>query len=274
MKNLEKLLHTAKPDVPDLPDNFSQIVLQRIVENGLSIQKSPALNRFRRTQLGLGLVGLATALILFNFNSYELRMNGSLELLFFGSQYLNAFIGFLPWDLIVPSLALTGLSAWFFWKSGFLKKGIAVIAIISYLITGVGGVALATTSFNDQIEKGISKREKELPWLNMFHHHRAKTFIQHPNFKMGKVQEINNGSALVITPNGEKVKIQLPETAQVQVGQILRMSGQGNKTAFAARNVHVCNPNRVNRYFGSMAGPQKMMMKSCCSRKMMKKRSQ
>lgn len=268
MKNLDTLLKSAKPAVPDLPEGFSKIVMRRISEEGLLISQVPASHRFGSLQLGVGLIALAISLILFNYNSYELRQNGSLELLYFGSQYLVDFIGYLPWDLIIPSLMLTALSTLLFWRSGYLKKGIAVTAIISYLVTGVGGAALASTGFNDQIDAGITRREKDLPWLNMFHHHRAKEFIHHPGFKMGKVEKVMNGNAFVITPNGEEIKIQFPQGIQVKVGQILRMSGMENNAVFSAQKVHVCNPQRVDRYFSHQTH-HKQMMKSCCDRSKM-----
>lgn len=274
MKNIEKLLQFAKPPVPKIPDDFSEQLMLRIEKEKVAILPAVA-NRFNRIKVILGISALLLATLLFSYNAYELRNNGSLELLFFGTQFLGDFIGYLPWDLIVPSLVLAAFSTWMLNKSNILKKGIAVTAIITYLLTGIGGAAIASTGINERIEDGISNNEEDFPWLGMFHHHRAKEFINHPNFKMGKVEAILNGKARVITPHGEQVTISLPVNTKIQEGQILRISGQGDKQLFAAQRVHVCNPNRVMRYFGGMGGHPEMMNmmkgKSCCSRGMMER---
>jgi len=270
MKTIDQLLKSAKPQVPELPADFSEKIMLRIEKEQVSILPATALRRLQKLKVMMGLGALFCAIILFSYNFYELRMNGSLELLYFGTQYLGDFLGYLPWDLILPSLLLAAFSTWMINKANFLKKGIAVTAIVTYLLTGVGGAAIAATGFNEQIEEGITRKEKDWPWIGMFHHHRAMEFIQHPNFKLGKVEEILNGTVKLITPNGESVTIRMPENVQVEEGQILRISGQGKQAVFTAQKVHICNPNRVMRYFGKMVGHQDMMehmmnQNSCCS---------
>lgn len=274
MKNIEDLLKAAKPPAPDLPKGFSDDVLLRISSENITVMQPEAASGIQKFRMLSGIATLFVAIILFSYNSYELRMNGSLELLFFGTRYLGDFLGYLPWDLIIPSLLLTTFSVWMIKKSNLLKKSIAVIAIVSYLLTGVGGVAIASTGLNDQIEASITNKEKDWPWIGMFHHHRAKQFIQHPNFKMGRVEAIFNGSAEVVTPHGENITIKLPVNTSVAEGQILRISGEGEKAVFTAQRVHICNPSRVMRYFGQMMGPGKTMGPgkmmndhSCCSGK-------
>ncbi|MBU2510710.1 hypothetical protein KJ966_05215 [bacterium] len=262
MDKLDKLLRAAKPSVPDLPEGFSRSVMNQIEQEKLVIRAVPAAAHSRLFFI-IGFFALVASLLLFNYNSYELRMNGSLELLFFGLKFFGDFISLLPWDLIVPSLALSTLSAWMLWKSGFLKIGITGLTIVSFLFTGIGGTAIAATGFNEQIEAGIIEREGQMPWLTLFHNTRAREFIHHPNFKMGKVETVINGKALIVTPHGDKISIQIPSSSQVKVGQVLRLSGEGSATEFIAQNVHICNPNRVNRYFNHMAHHEKMM-KSCC----------
>ncbi len=277
MNTIDKLLHSAKSSVPELPEDFSEKVMLRIEKEQIAILQPATVGKYQQLRITTGLAALVMATILFSYNYYELRMNGSLELLFFGTRYLGDFLGYLPWDLIIPSIILTAFSVWMINKSNLLKKGLAVTAVISYLITGIGGAALASTGVNEQIEVGITQKEKDWPWIGMFHHIWAKEFIHHPNFKMGKVEKIFDGSALVITPNGEKMTVQLPPKTSVEEGQILRISGQGNETVFTAQKVHICNPSRVMRYFGGMSDHHKMMKnimksKSCCTGKNMMRR--
>lgn len=268
MIDLERLLRKAKPAVPDLPEDFSSTVMEKIMQLDTSVVYIAKRSANARIQLGIGILGLIIATLLFNYNTYEIRMNGSLELLYFGRQYLFDFLGYLPFDLLVPSLLVTLISIWMFRKSGIVKRGIASIVIISYLITGVGGSALAAVGFNDQIEAMISEYEKSWTWLTVFQNSRARQFIQHPHMRLGKVEKIVNGKAEIITPNGEKLLIQLPPQTDVQVGQYLRTSGMENQSVFSARKVHICNPSRVNRYFGHMKHHKMMMRKSCCNSKM------
>jgi hypothetical protein len=263
MDNLEKLLRAARPSVPDLPTDFEQMVMTRIVNQGVKFRSADTNVLLQKVRIAIGLVMLAVSLVLFNYNSYELSSNGSLELLYFGTRYFFDFLGYLPWDLIISSMALTGLSVWLIGKSRILKRGIALIAVVSYLVTGIGGAALAATGINNTIEAGISRHEQSLPWLNLFQNRRAHEFIHHPNFKMGKVEEVENGVAVVVTPHGDKIRIQLPEAMLVKAGQVLRMSGEGNDTLFSAEQVDVCNPNRVGRYFSHLQHHQQMM-RSCC----------
>lgn len=268
MTSIDDLLRKAKPPAPDLPDDFSSELMQRIEKEKITIRQSVVSEKSQKIRTFLGLGSLVLAIILFSYNSYELRMNGSLELLFFGTRYLGDFMNLLPWDLIIPSFLLTAFSIWMIKKANLVKRGLAVTAIISYLITGVGGAAIASTGLNEQIEAGISFKEKDWPWVTMFRHHRAMQFIQHPNFKMGRVEANFNGSARVVTPNGETITIKLPANTLVAEGQILRISGEGEEAVFTAQRVHICNPNRVMRYFGRMMGPGKMMKDhSCCTGK-------
>jgi hypothetical protein len=270
MIDLEKLIWKAKPVVPDLPEEFASTVMEKIAQldtsTGVIAKRTPS----ARIQFGFGILGLIIATLLFNYNTYEIRMNGSLELLYFGRQYLFDFLGYLPFDLLVPSLLITLVSVWMFRKSGIIKRGIASLVIISYLITSVGGSALAAIGFNDQVEATISENEGSWTWLKIFQHSRARQFIQHPHMKLGKVEKIVNGKAEVLTPNGETLHVQLPPQTDVQVGQYIRTSGMVNQSIFSARKVHVCNPIRVNRYFGHMKHHNMMnhrgMMKSCCSK--------
>ncbi len=264
MDKLDRLLKAAKPSVPDLPSDFSQNVLTRIEQEGLEIHFRPTVVTHSRLFLILGSLALAIALALFNYNSYALKMNGSLELLYFGFKFLGDFIGYLPLDLIIPSLALSALSAWMIWKSGFLRIGVIWLTMVSFLFTGVGGTVIAAVGINERIEAGIKGREKNLPWLSFFHNNRAAKFIHHPNFRMGRIEKIINDNLIVMTPHGDRINIKIPPLTRIKVGQVLRLSGQDSKAVFNAQDVHICNPSRVNRYFNH-SDHHKKMMKSCCT---------
>lgn len=263
MIDLEKLLKRAKPVVPDLPEGFNSSVMQKIVcldsTTDFTTERTPK----AKLQFGTGILALLFATVLFNFNTYEIRMNGSLELLYFGRQYFIDFIRYLPFDLLIASILLTTLSIWMFRKSGIIKRGIASLAIISYLVTGVGGSSLAAVGLNDQIESKITENQDRWSWLTIFQHSRARQFIHHPTMKLGKVERLINGKAELVTPTGEKLLIALPPDTNVEIGQFLRTSGIDKKAVFSANKVHICNPSRVSRYFGQMKHHQKMM-KSCC----------
>jgi hypothetical protein len=264
VKGIDKLIKSAKPAVPNLPEGFGRSVIDRINSEGITIQSRGVSSLQRKTGFGFGVFAWVTAIILFSYTYYELRMNGSIELLYFGTRFLGSFLGNLPWDLISASMVLATLSAWMIKRSGFLKKGIALTIVVSYLVTGVTGAALATTGLNDQIEGGIEAKQADWPWLKVFRNERAAKFIHHPNFKMGKVESITNRNIIVVTPNGEQLQIQLPKNTRVQIGQVLRISGQEEQNLFQAQKVHVCNPSRVMRYFDH-AQHHQQMMKPCCS---------
>lgn len=266
MNDIDQLLKSAKSSVPNLPENFDDRVMSRISEEGIVVQSgSPAIVN-RRTGFSFGIFVWIIAIIVFSYNFYEIKMNGTLELLYFGTRFLGSFLGNLPWDLLLVSLILTALSAWILKKSGYIKKGIALTLLASYLVTGVGGTALAATGLNNSIEAGIQARRSEWPWLNLFYNERATEFIHHPNFKMGRVDNINNGTIIVITPHGDRIQIQLPRNARVEKGQILRISGEEAQDFFRAQKIHICKPDRVMRYFDHMKH-HKQMMPSCCSKK-------
>lgn len=271
MIDLEKLLRSAKPTVPDLPEDFNSAVMQRIEQLETPGESASAHGRFDRIQLAVGIAALLVATLLFNYNSYEIRMNGSLELLYFGRQYLLDFFSYLPLDLLIPALLFPAISVWMFRKSGMIKRGIASLAIISYLITGVGGSALAAIGFNEQIEATISENTDRDSWLKILEHSRAKEFIHHPHVRLGKVEKLMNGKAEVITPNGKRLTIEVPPKTDVKVGQYLRVAGNENESVFSAQKVHVCHPSRVDRYFSHMKHHKKMqhhqMMKPCCRKK-------
>lgn len=251
--------------MPELPENFGESVIKRINREGLGIRKGSVLTNSSKTGTILSLVSWAAAIVIFSYNSYELKMNGSLELLYFGTQFLGAFLGNLPWDLIVASFVLAFLSALIMKLSGVIKRGIALTAIVIYLVTGIGGAALAASGLNDRIEAKIEAKQIEWPWLSFFHNTRAREFIHHPNFLLGKVDFIGNDSITIVTPGGNKISIRVPKQTSVREGQILRLSGKEYQSYFEAQNVHICNPNRVMRYFNHIQH-HRTMKPSCCSK--------
>ena len=270
MTDIDQLLRSARPAVPDLPEHFSQSLVNRINSEGIEISAIMASSSPQRFRIGFGLVTWLTAAILFSYTVFELQMNGSLELLYFGTRFLGSFFGLIPWDLIVLSLLLTLFSAWLIKQAGIIKRSIAMTALVSYLITGIGGTALATTGFIETLQSGIEQKQSEWPWLALFHDKRAKRFIVHPNFKMGRVESVAQDTAFILTPHGEKQQIKLPAHVTIHTGQIVRISGEGDKRLFYAHRIHICNPSRVMHYFGHTShhhNHHQKMMPDCCSSK-------
>ena len=107
----DERIRAARPTVPELPPDFAASVMARIEGQGLAVLPP------QRAVLGVWLrwmaagVLMSAGVLLVNAFAYELRMNGSLELLHFGGRFLGSFVGGLPYDLLLSALALAGLAA-------------------------------------------------------------------------------------------------------------------------------------------------------------------
>ncbi len=284
MKNLDDILKAAKPPVPELPMDFSERVMsdiRKLEMAAVPVNSTRQLVNWK--QLIGGVLLMLIALIIVNNIVFEVRMNGSVELLYFGTRFLNDVFAYIPFDLIIPAIIVTGISAWLMWSSKALKRGIVGIIIGSYLTTVFGGAALATTGINEKIQASIVQEKRDLPLVSWFFRERARYFIDHPNFKMGRVERYDGQFCWIVDPHGHKSKIELPADMKVQKGQIIRIAGVTSGDLFRVSTGHHCNPGRVGRYFHEMSmmrpgmnkqmgGPHKMMKmkmkmkrKSCCT---------
>ncbi len=76
---------------------------------------------------------------------------------------------------------------------------------------------------------------------------------------MGQVVEVGQGTALILTPNGEEVPIGLPPSLVPKVGDHVRLSGVESGGRFIADDGQLCDPRRMKRYFHHMRmGPPPM----------------
>jgi hypothetical protein len=262
MKSLEERIKAAKPDVPELPAGFSDRVMARIAGEGLAELPAPAGHRRRRFSLAGAALLLAVAIVLVNGLAFELRMNGSLELLFFGTRFLGTFLSNLPLDLLVPVLLLSGLAAWLLRYGRAARLATVWVVLIAYGVTGGGGLALAQTGLNERVRDWALQDERDVPMLGPFYRHRARYRMHHRNFRMGRVLEIENGSARILTPAGEEVSVNLPPGLRPRVDEHVRLSGAPVSGRFAAERGQLCEPRRARRYFhhmrmgrGPMMGP-------------------
>ena len=280
MNKLEDILKAAKPAAPDLPVDFSEGVMSEIRK--IELEVAP-INSARQpvswTQLASGILLMLLALIIVNNIIFEVQMNGSVELLYFGTHFLNDVVAYIPFDLIFPAIIVTGISAWLMWNSKALKRGIAGIIIGSYLTTAFGGAALAASGVNEKIQAAILQEKRDFPLVSWFFKERARYFIDHPNFKMGRVESFAGQFCWIVDPHGHKSKIKLPTGMGVKKGQIIRIAGVKSGDLFRVSAGHHCNPGRVGRYFHpmTMMGPgmneqigghrkmMKMKRKSCCT---------
>lgn len=250
MKKLTTRIKSVKPVVPELSTDFSDNILRRIETEEIEIAPVVANGYKKWFRLLTAAISLTLALIAADHMVFELSMNGSLELLYFGKSYLNDFIGYLPLDLILPFLILSGLASWLIWKSRVLKVGLSWLLLGSYLFTTIGGTALAVTGINESIQQAMVEKESNLPWFGPYYRKRARFFIRHRNFQMGRVEKVKNGTAWIVNPLGKELQVQLPPGMEVSVGQYLRLSGETKDAEiFKADRAQFCGSKRAGRYF-------------------------
>ncbi|MBU2646502.1 hypothetical protein KKI24_17470 [bacterium] len=254
MKKLDDILRAAKPAVPDLPEDFSQQVMSRIEKlDPVAAPVIRARQPVRWTPLLGGLLLLSLSLITVNNVVFEIQMNGSLEMLTFGTRFLKDVLTYIPFDLILPALIVTTLASWLMWHSNAFKRGIAAILLGSFLTTTFGGAALAATGINDRIQRVIIQEEREWPLVSWFFKERARYFVDHPNFRMGRVEKTEGLFVWIIDPRGRTSRIELPAGMQVREGQIVSLTGVASGDLFRVNSGHHCNPGRAGRYFHHMS---------------------
>jgi hypothetical protein len=268
MSDIEEKIKGTKSKVPQLSTDFSQRVLSQIEELESVIQ--PWGRGLHWIKLLFGLALLIIGLVAVNNSAFELRMNGSLEMLYFGTQFLNDMLKYIPWDIILPALLITGIASWLIWNSHLVKRGIALTIAVCYLVTGVGGVALANSGMNEQLQTQIVTTDKEWPLLSWFYKERARFFVRHPNFNMGQVVQSDDRSALVVDPYGNELRVMLPPQTVVKNGQYLRIRGEKGGKAFMATDVHFCGAGSVGRYFNRVGMMPDHMNKNRLNRGMMR----
>jgi len=270
LSDLEKKLKSAKATAPRLPSDFSAKVMDQIHQQGLSPHSNTSRALLRRFA---GVVSLMLALLVSNWLLYEVRMNGSSEMLHFGTRFLSEFISDMPYDLLGIVLLLGLLSGWLLngvaggrflpalmnpTRNGFMRAAASWI-VASYLISGLGGTALAFTGINEQMQGLAVRGELSLPWVGDFYRHRAMFRRHHPGLRLGQIKNLQNNRVILISPEGEEFEAMLPQGFKGGEGDHLRMAGVLSGRVFQAEEVQVCDQRRTGRYFRHMEGMGKMM---------------
>ena len=180
-------------------------------------------------------------------------MSGGLEILAFGLGYFSDALSYIPLDLIGLTILLTIGAAWVIQNSKFLKFKFLKMAIGSYLVVGTGGMALAASGVNEQIQYWAINKDAQKTFLSQVYLSGAKYEVRNSNFKMGQVFSKTNGHNIwIINPRGEKVKVVLPVGTQVKIGEFVKFSGNTKDGEFRARDYRHCGPSTVNRLFHHM----------------------
>jgi hypothetical protein len=251
VRQLDERIRAARPREPQLPPHFTATVLARIQAEGLAIRPRWR-QRARPAAYGLAaLLALGAAVLLSNAGLYELDADGSLELLYFGGRFLGAFLGRVPYDVLLSALALAGLGAWLLRRGALVHTRVAWLLLLSYGVTGGGGLALAGSGINYELRTRIVAQPEGWPLVGDFYRRRAH-WAGPPaaGFRLGRVLAVDGRAAVLLTPTGEQTRVTLPPGAVAAVGDTLRLGGQADDGAFRADSVQVCDPARAMRHFG------------------------
>ena len=252
MTALEERIRAAKTVAPPLPGQFTSQVMDQIARQGLAVLPAGRLRLKRWFCLGAASLLLVLGVLVADGLAYEVRMNGSLELLFFGVRFLEGFLAGLPLDLLFTLIALASLAAWLVHVSRPARLALVWVLLISHVLTGAGGLALAQSSLNEKVRDWATRGEEDLPLLGPYFRQRAHFRSHHPGFRMGKVIAIKDGEARMLTPAGEEVSVALPPRFRPRPGDTIRLGGRISGKRFRADKGQLCEPGRVKRYFHRM----------------------
>lgn len=241
--------HLRKSAAPRLPDHFTSRVMDEIERRGISVLPAWRYVALRVLRIGGAIAALVTAMVLADAMIFELRMNGKLELLYFGADFLGSFLGALPYDLILPMLAVAGFSGWLLKSGSRLRVRAALTMLFAYALTGAGGLTLAQSGLNERLQSDVVQSQRHFPMLGSFFRDRAVYRTPHPRFRMGRVLSIVDGKARLKSPSGQEVEVVLPKGMSPVVGDHMRVRGLMGANRFRAEKGQFCNPKRVGRYF-------------------------
>jgi len=245
MRPLDDRIRAARPEAPPLPDDFAATVMAEIARRGLVPRPAPR----RWPLVAAGAAALLLGVALVNALAFEVRMNGSLEMLYFGQRYAVDFLGRLPYDLLLPALLAAALSGWLFGRARLRRVRLTWAVLASYLVTGVGGVALADSGLNERLQEQAVAESWQMPLVGPFYRHRAHYRRPHPHIRMGRVVSRENGAVILETPDGEQVPAHLPPRFAPEPGEMVRLRGDAVSGRFFAREAQRCDPSRARRYF-------------------------
>lgn len=251
MPTLDERLKAARPEPPPLPAGFAMRVMAEIQTRGLAIRPVPRPRRSwwlaAAAACVLAGVGFANAFV------FELRANGSLELLAFGGRFLAGFLERVPYDLLAASAVLAALSGLLLRRGRIVQSRVAWVLLVSYGVTGLGGLALAGSGVNEELQSQVYADRMNWPGLHWFYRQRAHFMAPPAHFRFGRVAEVNDGTVVLLSPAGDEIPVDLPPGFRAVVGDHLRLSGAEESGRFRADHAQLCQPGRGQRYF--MHGP-------------------
>jgi hypothetical protein len=244
---LEERLKAAKPEPPRLPEGFAARVMDEIQARHLAIRPAP--QRYRAWWLAAAVAAVLAAMALTNAFVFELRSNGSLELLEFGSRFLTGFLARVPYDLLAAAAALAALSGLLMRRGRIVHTRVAWVLLVTYGVTGIGGLALAGSGVNEELQTQVYAERLDWPGLHWFYRQRAQFQAPPAHFRFGLVTQVHDGSVVLLSPMGDEVTVDLPTGFRAQVGDHVRLGGRALDGRFQADDAQLCQPGRGNRYF-------------------------
>jgi hypothetical protein len=247
MTLLDERLKAAQPVAPVLPEGFAARVMDAIHAQGLRIRPAP--RRWRFGALAAAVAAVLAAAVLTNAVVYEVRSNGSLELLEFGSQFLGSVFERIPYDLLAAALALAGTAVLLIRRGRILQTRVAWLLLLTYGASGLGGLALAGSGLNEELQTDVYAERLSWPGVVWFYRERAHFRPPPAHFRFGVVQAVDSGTAQLLSPTGDEVTVKLPPGFQVRVGDHVRLSGAATNGEFTADQAQHCQPGRGQRYF-------------------------
>lgn len=264
MKDLDKLIKNTKADVPPLPGNFSQLVLKKIETEGVEIAHYNRWINLESIMLIAALFLAGLGVFTSNLLLYEIKTNGVLELLYFGTDFLFDLIQYIPFDMVFTVIVILTLTTWTLKRSKIAKIGVIGITAISILFSGFGGAAMAISNLNENVQKRLAEKKYDFPFVSRFYNDRAKFKVRHPHFQFGEILEVKTGKLIVKNPFGDKVEVKISDVSHFEKGQVIRLKGEFSNNMFHANMYQHCDKKRVGRYFRMMGhgkGHMKHMMK-------------
>lgn len=265
-QRVEQRLRAARPAVPPLPHDFATNVVAEIERRGLAVRPLWRVRGLLWLGRAAAAVALLAATLALNAAAYELRASGKLELLYFGARLLDGFLSGLPYDLLAGTLLLGGAAAWLLRHTRAARVPVAWAVLISYGMTGTGGLALAASGVNEALQEAVLEApaaEEEpaapgwLPGMAWFYGERAVYHRPHPRFRMGRVLERTEQGVRLQTPLGEELEVPLPRGFRAEPGDHVRLIVAAAEGTPRVEQAQLCNPQAVQHYFHR----QQMMMR-------------
>jgi hypothetical protein len=253
MKDLDKLLKAAKPAVPELSVNFSEKLMSQLEQ--VEISMKPELTQATKQKHAMFWIAVSMqliALFIFNNSIFEIQSSGSLEVFHFGLNFIPVFIKYLPFDIILLAIVLTGFSSILWQRSRMTQRRLTKIVVATYLITGVGGTAVAATGINSRIKSNLLRSAGSNSVVASYYQTRTVFCLDHPEFLIGRVINQNNSKFWVITPEGRKIEIKQPPLSKISVGQYLCLHGIMEKDHFNIKLINYCDSSHMEGYFASL----------------------